>query len=122
MTAQWFGQMYFAGKFTSAWDALTPAAQQAVPQGTWVGVHEGCASDIGGHASAIRSVTILGSAAIISEQIDGARSQTVQYILSYLNGGWRYAPGDLSVYARGSVAADIAAAKASGLCAGWKVF
>jgi len=69
-----------------------------------------------------RSVTVFGNAAIITQVLAGPGNRTADYILSYDSSGWHYSPADLGIYHRGSVSADIAAAKAVGLCAGWRVF
>ena len=80
----------------------------------------GCLSDNAETSGAIKSVTVFGNAAIVTEAITGATSthHTVESVFNYAHGRWGYSPGDISIYHHGSVAADIAAAKAAGFCAG----
>ena len=77
-----------------------------------------------GKSRIIKAVTVFGSAAIVTEAIAGAASKlgTAEDVFNYANGHWSYSPGDLSIYHHGSVAADVAAAKAAGFCTGWKIF
>jgi hypothetical protein len=65
-------------------------------------------------------VTVFGDAAIVTAKVTGAhaRHHIARDIFNYANGRWGYSPADLSVYLHGSVAADISAAKAAGLCSG----
>jgi hypothetical protein len=117
-----FYGLYFAGQFANSWDLLAPAAKRQIPRSVWVGVHEGCLSAGAGNSAVVKSVTVFGKAAIVTEAIaDGSPgSGTVAAVFNYSNGQWGYSPGDPSVYHHGSVAADIAAAKAAGLCASRK--
>jgi hypothetical protein len=90
----------------------------------WVGVHEGChAAHTAGHRILGR-VTVFGTVAIVGERIPGTRPGRGkgENVFAYANGNWAYSPNDLSIYQHGSVAADVAAAKAAGLCASWKGF
>lgn len=118
-----FYRLYSTGQFAASWDLLTFTAQRAIPRATWVGVHAGCPSGGAGTARVIESVLVFGSAAIVTETVGGAASQLGKShdVFNYANGHWVYAPNDLSIYHHGSVAADIAAAKALGFCAGREV-
>jgi hypothetical protein len=113
-----FYRLYSVGQFAASWDLLTPTAQQAIPLTTWVAVHKGCSSAAAQKARVIRSVLVFGNAAIVTQTIGGARPRRgkAHDVFSYANGHWGYAPNDLSIYQHGSVAADIAAARAQGLC------
>jgi len=113
-----FYSLYQAGQFAAVWDLLDPAAQRHVPQRLWVRVHEACAPIGGTNTTAIMAVTIFGDAAIITQRPAGARLRrgTSRDIFSYAGGHWAYSPSDLSIYQHGSATADVAAAKAAGLC------
>lgn len=115
-----FYGLYFARQFASSWDLLAPAAKRQIPKNTWTRVHEGCLPAGTGTSGAIKSVTVFGRAAIVTETVTGssAKGSTVQAVFNYVNGRWSYSPGDLSIYHHGSVSADIAAAKAAGFCVG----
>lgn len=118
-----FYALYSASRFTAFWNLLSPATKRQVPRRVWVGVHDACPDAGAGKARIIKSVTVFGSAAIVAETIAGAAPPgTAEDVFGYANGHWSYSPGDLSIYHHGSVAADIAAAKAAGFCVGWKVF
>lgn len=117
-----FENLYFAGEFAASWALLTRTAQREVPRSVWVGVHAGCSSASAGVSRAVKSVTLFGSAAIITEVMGGARQGTNEYIFNYSSGAWRYSPADLSIYQHRSVSADITATKAAGLCVGWRIF
>jgi hypothetical protein len=69
-------------------------------------------------------VTAFGSAAIVTEAVAGipANPGTAEDVFNYGDGQWSYSPGEVGIYAHGSIAADIAAAKSAGFCTGWKVF
>jgi len=111
-----FYRLYSTGQFEASWDLLTSTARQAIPLTTWVAVHKACPS--AQRARVIKSVLVFGNAAIVTETLAGARPRRgkAHDVFSYADGHWAYAPDDLSIYLHGSVAADIAAAKAQGLC------
>ena len=122
--AEQFDGLYAASRFADSWHLLAPAAKQHVPQDVWVKVHAGCPSGGSGLAPEIKTVTVFGNAAIVTETLTGASAKLgpAENVFNYVSGHWSYAPGNLSIYSHGSVAADIAAAKAAGLCASWKSF
>jgi hypothetical protein len=117
-----FYELYSAGQFAAFWTLLSSATKSQVPKNTWVSVHEACPSAGAGKSRSIKAVTVFGTAAIVTEVITGASRGSTEDVFSYANGRWSYSLADLSVYGHGSVAADIAAAKAAGLCTGWKLF
>jgi len=122
--AHFYG-MYFASQFAASWDLLAPTAQGQVPQRVWIAVHDGCLPPRAGEKTrVIESVTIFGDAAIITGKPAGApsRHRTARSVFNYANDHWGYSPNDLSIYHHRSVAADIAAARAAGLCVSWKDF
>jgi len=121
--AQFYG-LYSASQFAAFWDLLSPATKRQVPMRVWVSAHDACPSAGAGKSRIIEAVTVFGSAAIITEAIAGAASKldTAEDVFNYANGHWSYSLQDLSIYQHGSVAADIAAAKAAGFCTGWKIF
>jgi hypothetical protein len=117
-----FYRLYSTGQFAAMWDLLTLTAQRAVPRTTWVNVHANCPSVGAGTGRVIESVLVFGNAAIVTETVKGAASKlgTSHDVFNYANGHWAYAPNDLNIYHHGSVAADIAAAKAHGFCTSQK--
>jgi hypothetical protein len=119
-----FYTLYSASRFAAFWNLLSPATKRQVSRHIWVSVHDACPDAAAGSSRIIKSVTVFGSAAIITEAIAGAQSkpEIAEDVFNYANGHWSYSPGDLSIYHHRSVAADIAAAKAAGLCTGWKIF
>jgi hypothetical protein len=119
--AQFYG-LYSASQFTAFWNLLSPATKRQISRNIWVSVHDACPSAAAGESRIIKAVTVFGSSAIVTEAITGASHGTTEDVFSYANGHWSYSPEYLSVYQHGSVAADIAAAKAAGLCASWKIF
>ncbi len=112
-------RLYSASQFAASWDLLSPSTEGAVPRAVWVSVHAGCLSADAGTARVIKSVLVFGNAAIVTETIAGAPSRLgkAHDVFNYTNGHWGFAPNDLGIYHHGSVAADIAAAKAQGFCA-----
>jgi hypothetical protein len=108
------------GQFAAAWDLLAPAAKQQIPRRIWVNVHLGCQAANEGRAGAVKSVTIFGDAAIVTEKMTSSHSNAhvTRGIFNYVERRWGYSPDDSSIYQGASVAADIAAAKAHGLCSG----
>ncbi|MGH3422076.1 MAG: hypothetical protein ACRDOD_21075 [Streptosporangiaceae bacterium] len=69
-------------------------------------------------------MTVFGGAAIITEKVprSAAKVGPAEDVFNYAHGRWSYSPADLSIYHHGSVAADVAAARAADLCTGWKIF
>jgi len=119
-----FDRLQVASQYAASWDLLTPTAKRLVPREVWASVHEGChAARPAGHR-VLGRVTVFGTVAIVAERIPGTRPRRGkgEDVFAYANGNWGYSPNDLSIYQHGSVAADIAAAKAAGLCASWKGF
>lgn len=111
-------RQFFSGQFSAAWNLLAPAARRRIPQRTWVKVHLGCSAASEGSAGAITSVTLFGDAAIVTQKRHQSHARVTRGIFNYVHGRWGYSPDDSSIYQYGSVAADIAAAKAHGLCSG----
>ena len=104
-----------SGASSASWDLLARAAKRQVPKGIWVKVHDGCpsASRWSG-PTVIKAVTVFGNAAIVTETPRrGSRRgiAAAEGVFNYVHGRWGYSPDDLSIYQRGSVAADIAAAR-----------
>jgi hypothetical protein len=118
-----YERLYLAGRFVAAWDLLTPAVKQEISRNLWVGVHDNCPSAKAGRAR-IRAVTIFGDTAIVTETHPGvpAKRGRNAVVLNYADAHWGYSPGDPGIYQHGSVAANVAAAKAAGFCTGWKDF
>jgi hypothetical protein len=113
-----FYALYAAGQWSAAWAYLTPATKAAVPEATFTAVHQGCPSPSAGVARVIKSVTLAGSTAVVTETVSGAAGA-----LGSVTDAWQYAGGRwgvelsssaMAVYKHGSAAADIAAAKAAG--------
>ena len=119
-----FDSAYFARRYAASWSLLAPAVRSEVPENVWVGVHDGCAAATSGLRRVIRAVTVFGNTAIVTETIRGSQSRhdTAEYVFVYANGSWGYSPVYPGIYRGTSIAADIHAAKAVGLCAGWKSF
>ncbi len=120
-----FDRVYLAGHYAASWDLLVPAVQRQIPRGLWVRVHHACQSaDAATTARAVKTVTAFGTAAIVTETVTvgPSRPRQGEEVFSYVKGHWGYSPNDLSIYHHGSAAADIAAARAAGLCATWKSF
>lgn len=119
--AQFYG-LYSASQFAAFWNLLSSTTKDQISKGVWVSVHDACPSAADGKSRIIKAVTVFGSAAIVTEAIAGASPQTAEDVFNYVNGHWSYSPEDPSIYHQGSVTADIAAAKAAGFCASWKIF
>jgi hypothetical protein len=120
--AEQFYRLYADDGYAALWSLLAPATRREVPRRAWMGVHEACSSAGAGRARVIKAVTVFGNAAIVAETVAGARSGAAEDVFNYAAGRWRYSPQDPGIYQRGSVAADVAAAKAAGLCASSRVF
>jgi hypothetical protein len=116
-----FYALYSAGQWAQAWQMLAPASQHAVPESRFVAVHQGCPSPSAGLARAIRSVTMAGSTAVVTEGLAGAASAlgSATDTWDYADGRWgvALAQSSLKDYSHGSASADVAAMKAAGLCA-----
>ena len=119
--AQFYG-LYSASQFAAFWNLLSPATKRQISGQVWVSVHDACPSAEAAKPRTIKAVTVFGNAAIVTEAIAEASPGTAEDVFSYVDGHWSYSPEDLSIYHHGSVAADIAAAKAAGFCASWKIF
>jgi hypothetical protein len=119
-----FYDLYSARQFATFWSLLSNATKHQVSQHVWVSVHDGCPSGEAGQSRVVKAVTVFGDAAIVTEAIAGPTSKpdATEDVFIYADGRWSYSPGDLSIYLHGSVAADIAAAKAAGFCASRQVF
>jgi hypothetical protein len=117
-------RLYSASQFAAFWNLLSPATKRQVSRRVWVKVHEACTSAGAAESRIIKSVTAFGNAAIITEAVAGvpAKPGGTEDVFNYAQGRWSYSPSDLSIYHHGSVAADVAAARAAGFCTGWKIF
>jgi hypothetical protein len=116
-----FYALYAASQWSSAWPYLAPSIQARVSEATFTAVNQGCPSPAGGLARVIKSVTLAGSTAVVTETVAGVASSlgSVADAWQYIGGQWRISlsPSALAVFSHGSAAADIAAAKAAGDCA-----
>ena len=117
-----FYALYSADQWAQAWQMLTPAAQAAAPEALYIAVHQGCPSASAGIARVIKSVTMADATAVVTEALSG-----VAGALGSATDAWEYSGGRWGIelsqtaaasYTHGSAAADIAAAKAAGECAG----
>lgn len=120
--AQQFYGMYAASRYAAIWNLLAAATKHQVSRKAWVGVHEACSTAGAGKSRVIKAVTVFGNAAIITETVPGALPGMVEDVFNYTGGRWRYSPQNPGIYRHGSVTADVAAAKAAGLCTSSKVF
>jgi hypothetical protein len=118
--ANQFSSVYLSRRFAASWDLLDPAAKKLISRDTWIRVHDGCRGETAGSTGVIKSVTVFGNAAIVTEAITKAtlQSRTIEAVFNYLHGRWGYSPSDLSIYQHGSISADIAAARTAGYCTG----
>jgi hypothetical protein len=120
--AEEFYGLYTVSHYAALWNMLAPATKRQISRNAWIGVHEACSTGGAGKSRVIKAVTVFGNAAIVAETIAGIVPAKAEDVFNYTDGGWRYTPQDPSIYQRGSVTADIGAAKAAGLCTSSKIF
>lgn len=102
-----------AGQFAITYQMLSASARQTITQQAWVAVHQTCA----GTSYKIKNLAVAGNTATVTVGLTGGHRGTLTETLVYAAGAWGVSPSDLSLYRHGSVAADVAAAKAGGNCA-----
>jgi hypothetical protein len=121
--AKFYG-LYSTSQFAVFWNLLAPTTKRQIPRRVWVSVHEACPSAAAGKPRVIKAVTVFGDAAIVTEAIvvTALKPDTAEDVFNYADGHWSYSLADLNIYRNGSVAADIAAAKAAGFCTSWKIY
>jgi hypothetical protein len=120
--AEEFYGLYAESKYAAVWNLLASTTQHQVSRKAWIGVHEACSTAGAGKSRVIKTVTVFGNAAIVAETVTGGLPGTAEDVFNYTDGRWRYSPQDPGVYQHKSVTADVAAAKAAGLCTSSKVF
>lgn len=120
--AKRFYGLYATSDYATLWTLLTPATKRQVSRKAWIGVHQACSAASAGKSRVIKGVTVFGDAAIVAEMVAGVTPRTVEDVFNYTGGHWRYSPQAPGIYRHRSVTADIAAAKAAGLCKSSKVF
>jgi hypothetical protein len=108
--------------FSASWQLLNPAFKKKIPLKVWVEVHQACPTASTRVRRTITSVTVFGTAAIVTEKVTGPHmgQGTSSDVFNFTGGQWTYSPNDINIYQHSSVAADVAAAKAAGLCDGSK--
>ena len=115
-----FYAFFSAGQWNQAWTGLAPSVQAKVPESTWTAVHDACPGAMSGLAREIKSVTVSGTTAVVSETVAGTLSKlaTVSDAWTYTGSRWGLAlpDSDTAVYRHSSVKADVAAAKKAGVC------
>jgi hypothetical protein len=119
--ARFYG-LYATSHYTAMWNLLAPATKRQVSRKAWIGVHEACSTGNAGKSRVIKAVTVFGNAAIVAETVAGATTGAVEDVFNYADGQWRYSLQAPGIYRHKSVTADIAAARAAGLCTSSKVF
>ena len=72
--ARFFG-LYSASQYGAAWSLLDPADRKAIPQATWIAVHDGCRAPSAGLAYQITDVTVTGATAVVTYTLSGALSK-----------------------------------------------
>lgn len=102
-----------AGQFAITYQMLSARARQVITQQAWVAVHQTCA----GTSYKIKHLAVAGHTATVTVGLTGGRRGTLTETLVYAAGAWGVSPSDLNLYRHGSVAADVAAARAGGNCA-----
>jgi hypothetical protein len=109
--------LYSAGQYAITYQMLSTSARRAVSQQAWMAVHHGCPG--GGLVYKIARVVVTGNTAVVTATLPGASRDKARQTetLVYADGHWGFAPRDLNLYQHGSVAADVAAARAQGGCA-----
>jgi hypothetical protein len=119
-----FTQLYYSKRYADSWNLLAGDARQVISRSSWTDVHNACTPHGANPQKRIASVVLFGESAIITQAASGTGSASAKdtYVLSYVNGQWAISPDDIATYQRGSVAADVAAAKAAGFCGNWKVY
>jgi hypothetical protein len=120
--AEQFYGLYAASRYATMWNLLASATQHQVSRKAWVGVHDACSTAVAGKSRVIKTVTVFGNAAIVAETVTGGLPAPAEDVFNYADGRWRYSPQDPGIYQHKSVTADVAAAKAAGLCTSSKVF
>jgi hypothetical protein len=114
---------YAAGRFGQAWDMLTVPVQQQVPRATWNGFYGGCFA-VTGVTYTVRQAVIRDPASAeviavvaVSTRGDGPPpGYPLTLAFDYDGNRWRYQPNSTAIWGHGSVAADLAAARAAGVC------
>ena len=118
--AQRYFGLYSAQQYPAAWALLAPSVQRAVPEATWAAVHAACPSKSAGLGYDVKNVIVTGNTAVATVTLAGALSNLVSgsEAFTYASGRWEYVPDetDVAMYEHGSVTADVAAARAEGLC------
>ena len=107
-----------AGQFGVTYEMLSAAARQAITQQAWVAVHQACA----GASYKITHLAVSGNSATVTATVTaavtgGGHRGTLTEMLVYTGGSWGFSAQDLGLYRHGTVAADVAAARAQGGCA-----
>lgn len=120
--AKRFYGLYATSDYATLWTMLAPATRHQVPRKAWIGVHQACSAASAGKSRVIKGVTVFGDAAIVAEAVSGVTLRPAEDVFNYTGGHWRYSPQAPGIYRHRSVTADIAAAKAAGLCKSTKVF
>lgn len=119
-----FYEKFSARLFKDSWQLLAPGAKREIPLRVWQGVHRACQPVPALRPPVIKAVTVFGNAAIVTAVAADASSRrhTTREVFNFVGGRWGYQPADIGIYFHGSIAADTAAARRAGLCAGWKIF
>lgn len=116
-----FYDLYSAAQYGAAFHLVDPAQQKIIGKATYVAVFKGCPSPSEGLARVIEKVTMAGHIAVVTETIAGVGSKlgSVTDSFVYKGGKWyyHYPQQVMALYAHGSAAADVAAAKKAGYCA-----
>ena len=117
--AQNYYNLYAAGQFAADYPMLSAAARAAIPESTFVTVHQDCKSPAAGLAYKVSAPTMAGSTAVMSVSLAGAGSAlgAEEESFVYEGGQWLLSPSaaDLASY-KGTPAQIVAAFKAAGRC------
>lgn len=113
--------LYATHRFAAAWSMILPVAQRQVGESTWTGFYARCPGIQPGYRvlyTALLSNPPEPSAMVLVYITRGLPSDAsaISLMFDYLSGRWLYDPVDLTEFSRGSVAADLAAAQADGVC------
>ena len=115
--AESYFTLYAAGQYAAVYPMLDAQARAAIPEATWVTVHQDCKSAASGLSYAVGAPVMAGSTAVVKVSIAGALSKlgSEEESFTYEGGKWLFAPNDLPSY-KGTPAQIVARLKAAGSC------
>jgi hypothetical protein len=111
-------ELYSGGQYSTVWQDMVPGFRAAVPEATYVAVHDKCPTS--GLSYQVTRPVLTEDTAVVTVSLAGAASALASEteVFQYVSGTWLWAPSTQlrAPYKAGTVSAIVQKMKSEGIC------